>query len=100
MTYAVIHHFAGGTLAQYEATLAAVHPAGGLPPGQVYHAAGPSDGGWTIVALHDSRSSWESFRDGTLLPALGAGVDGGFSTPPQETTFEVASETTTTTAQA
>jgi hypothetical protein len=98
MTYAVIHHFAGGTQAQYEASLAAVHPADGLPAGQLYHAAGPSDGGWTIVALHDSRSSWESFRDGTLLPTLGAGVDGGFTTPPQEITFEVATETTAASA--
>ena len=44
MAYAVIHHFPGGTRAQYEAVLAAVHPAGGLPVGQTYHAAGPSAG--------------------------------------------------------
>ncbi len=99
MAYAVIHHFAGGTQAQYEAVLAAVHPAGGLPDGQLYHAAGPSEGGWTIVALHDSRSSWERFRDGTLLPTLGQGVEGGFTTPPQETAFDVVSETTASSAQ-
>ena len=100
MAYAVVHHFPGGTQAQYEGTLAAVHPTGGLPDGQVYHAAGPSEGGWTIVAIHDSRASWERFRDGTLLPALGAGVEGGFTTPPQETCFEVVSETTASSAQA
>ena len=93
MSYAVIHHFAGGTQAQYETVLAVVHPADGLPAGQLYHAAGPSDDGWTVVALHDSRSSWENFRDGTLLPALAAGIEGGFTVPPQETTFEVATET-------
>ena len=30
--------------------------------GQIFHAAGPS-GGWTIVAVHDSQASWETFRD-------------------------------------
>ena len=45
------------TKAQYEASLAAVHPGDGLPAGQLYHAAGPSAGGWTIVALHDSAST-------------------------------------------
>ena len=87
--YAVVHHFAGGTKAQYEASLAAVHPGGGLPKGQIYHAAGPSDGGWTIVALHDSKASWEAFRDDILMPALSKGVPGGFAGPPQEIAFEV-----------
>jgi hypothetical protein len=100
MTYAIIHHFPGGTQAQYEAVLAAVHPGGVLPDGQTYHAAGPSEGGWTILATHDSRESWERFRDGTLLPTLGAGVEGGFTTPPQETGFEVANETTASSSPA
>ena len=100
MTYALIHHFAGGTQAQYEATVAAVHPEGGLPEGQLYHVAGPSAGGWTIFAVHDSQASWERFRDGTLLPTLGAGVEGGFTTPPEETAFEIVAETTAAPAQA
>ena len=84
----------GGTQAQYEASLAAVHPEGGLPEGQVHHMAGPSDDGWTIVAVHDSRESWERFRDETLMPALSAGIHGGFDGPPEETSFDVASEVT------
>ena len=90
MAYGVIHRFAGGTEDQYRASLAAVHPGdGSLPAGQLFHAAGPSDGEWVIVAVHESKESWVSFRDGTLLPRLQAGVDGGFQTPPQETTFDV-----------
>ena len=88
----MIHRFRGGTQAQYEASLAAVHPEGGLPKGQVHHMAGPSDDGWTVVAVHDSRESWERFRDGTLMPAMSAGIDGGFDVPPEETTFDVAIE--------
>jgi hypothetical protein len=100
MTYAVIHHFPGGTRAQYDAVIAAVHPAGGLPDGQTYHVAGPSEGGWTIFAAHESREDWERFRDGTLLPTMSAGIEGGFTTPPQETAFEVAAETTASSAKA
>ena len=90
MAYGIVHHFPGGTREQYEASLAAVHPGPGqLPEGQIFHAAGPSAGGWTIVAVHDSQASWERFRDETLLPKLQAGVPGGFQTPPEETTIDV-----------
>ncbi|MDQ6804772.1 MAG: hypothetical protein M3065_07350 [Actinomycetota bacterium] len=90
MAYGVVHHFAGGTQEQYEASVAAVHPSdGSLPPGQVLHLAGPSGDGWLIVAIHDSKQSWEQFRDGMLMPRMQAGIDGGFAAPPQETSFEV-----------
>lgn len=89
MGFAVVHFFPGGTQEQYERTLKAVHPNGGLPEGQTYHAAGPADGGWTVVAVHDSKESWERFRNTVLIPRLQQGIDGGFATPPQERTFEV-----------
>jgi hypothetical protein len=91
MAYGVVHKFAGGTKAQYEASVAAVHPAGGgLPEGQLSHLAGPSSDGWVIVAVHDSKAGWEQFRDGTLMPAMQAGIPGGFTSPPEETGFEIA----------
>lgn len=90
MAYGIVHYFAGGTKEQYEASLAALHPSRReLPQGQIYHAAGPSAGGWTIVAIHESKESWEQFRDNVLMPRLQEGVPGGFSGPPQETAFEV-----------
>jgi hypothetical protein len=95
MAYGVVHQFAGGTQQQYEASIAAVHPGPGrLPDGQVFHAAGPSDGGWTVVAIHDSRESWEKFRDEILMPKMQQGIEGGFTAPPQETTFEVHNQAT------
>ena len=91
MAYGVVHFFPGGTKEQYEASINAVHPdRTTLPAGQIYHAAGPSQGGWTIVAIHDSKASWEAFRDSILMPRLQQGVQGGFATPPQEQAFEVA----------
>jgi hypothetical protein len=93
MAYGIVHQFKGGTKEQYEASIAAVHPAdGGLPAGQVFHAAGPSADGWTIVAIHDSRESWESFRASILMPRMQEGIEGGFTEPPQETGFEVVNE--------
>lgn len=89
MAYGVVHQFPGGTKEQYEASIAAVHPPGGLPDGQIYHAAGPSADGWTIVAIHDSQESWESFRDNILMPRMQQGIDGGFGESPAETTFPV-----------
>lgn len=95
MAYGVVHHFPGGSREQYEASIAAVHPAdGGLPEGQTFHAAGPTDDGWVIIAVHESQESWERFRDETLLPTMGAGNDGGFPTPPQETGFPVHNQQT------
>lgn len=93
MAYGIVHRFAGGTEDQYRASLAAVHPSdGSLPEGQVFHVAGPSDEGWVIVAIHESKESWERFRDGILMPRFQAGVEGGFEVPPQETAFEVRNE--------
>ena len=90
MAYGVVHKFAGGTAEQYEASIRAVHPSReSLPKGQTFHAAGPSEGGWTIVAVHESQESWERFRDEILMPKMQAGIEGGFTAPPEETTFDV-----------
>jgi hypothetical protein len=90
MAYGVVHRFPGGTSAQYDASLEKVHPNGGadLPEGQTLHIGGRTDDGWIVIALHESRESWERFRDETLSPGLRE-VEGGFAGPPEETTFEV-----------
>jgi hypothetical protein len=51
MAYGVAHFFPGGTKEQYDSSIAAIHPSdGSLPDGQIFHAAGASEDGWTIVA--------------------------------------------------
>jgi|GEM_PF-139565 len=90
MAHAVIHHFPGGTKEQYEASVGAVHPGPGtLPKGQLYHFAGPTADGWVVVAVHDSKASWEKFRDEILRPAMQKGIAGGFAGPPHETEFAI-----------
>ena len=96
MAYALVYHYPGGTKEQYEAAVAAVDPVHAadpskhrLPEGQIFHAAGPSSGGWTIIAVHDSQESWDRFNNDILMPRIQQGIAGGFTTPPQETAFDV-----------
>lgn len=89
MSYAIVNEFEGGTRAQYDATVKVVHPPEGLPPGQTHHYAGPSPTGWVVVAVWDSKETWDKFRDEVLLPGLGSLGDSGFGGPPKETEFEV-----------
>jgi hypothetical protein len=41
------------------------------------------------MAVHDSRESWEKFRDTVLLPRMGEGIAGGLPAPPESIEFEV-----------
>ncbi len=88
MAYVITHFFEGGTAEQYEVVVGAAHPAGALPAGQTYHVAGPTEGGWLVVAVWNSKDAYERFLNETLMPTL-AGVSGGFSGPPQERTAEI-----------
>jgi hypothetical protein len=88
-TFGIVHRFPGGTKDQYDAGIARIHPEGGLPEGQTYHAAGATDDGWIVVALWDSRGTYERFRDETLIPELTALGDAGLPMPPQSTEFDV-----------
>lgn len=90
MSFGIIHRFAGGTQEQYVNTLKVVHPDGGkrLPEGQTIHIAGTTDDGFIIVAVHDSKASWERFRDTILGPGM-AKVENGLPGPPVELEFEV-----------
>ena len=64
MAYLLTHFWPGGTEEQYRATLAVVHPPNGLPDGQIYHAAGPTEGGFLIAAVWDSKQSSDRFVSG------------------------------------
>jgi hypothetical protein len=90
VAFGIVHYFPNGTKQNYDASIAAVHPGPGmLPEGQIFHAAGPSAGGWTIMAVHESKESWERFRDSILHPKMQAGIEGGFPAPPVETEIDI-----------
>jgi hypothetical protein len=87
MAYLMCHFWPGGTEEQYRTNLAAVHPAEGLPAGQLHHAAGPTDGGFLISALWDSKESADRFLGEVLIPSMP--VAGGFEGRPEERVAEV-----------
>ncbi|MGO8873377.1 MAG: hypothetical protein ACLQPH_18625 [Acidimicrobiales bacterium] len=88
MAYLVTHFFEGGTKEQYQVVVDAAHPGGALPAGQTYHAAGPTEGGWLVVSVWDSKDECDRFVHETLMPTL-TSVPGGLSGPPQERAAEV-----------
>jgi hypothetical protein len=87
MAYLLTHFWPGGTEDQYRATLAAIHPSDGLPDGQLSHAAGPTDGGYLVAVLWDSKESSDRFLSETLVPSMP--VEGGFEGQPEERGAEV-----------
>jgi hypothetical protein len=87
MAYLLTHFWPGATEDQYRATLDAVHPAGGLPAGQLHHAGGPTDGGILIAVLWDSKESADRFVSEVLMAAMP--IEGGFSGRPDERVAEV-----------
>jgi hypothetical protein len=90
MAHVITHFFPGGTAEQYEAVVQTAHPAGALPPGQSFHVAGPTEGGWLVVAVWDSKATSDRFVHEVLVPTL-ASVPNGFAGPPVERSAEVAS---------
>jgi hypothetical protein len=82
MAYLMTHFWPGATEDQYWATVGAVHPPGGLPEGQLYHAAGPTEGGILILAVWNSKESADRFMSETLMPAMP--VEGGVDGQPEE----------------
>ena len=89
MKYGITHFFPGGTKAQYEAIMTAMNgKLGVIPNGQLFHAAGPTAGGWQIVAVQESKESWDQFMKDIFVPLVTKGIPGGFTSPPTESVFD------------
>jgi hypothetical protein len=86
MAYFITHFWPGATEEQYREEIAAVHPEGGLPKGQIYHAAGNTDGGVLIVAVWDSKESCDQFVADVLMPNVDKA--GGLEGKPEERAAE------------
>ena len=67
--------------------IAAAHPPNGLPAGQIYHAAGPTAGGYLIAAVWDSKESADRFVSDVLMASMP--VAGGFEGRPEERVAEI-----------
>jgi hypothetical protein len=66
----VIAEAPGVTAEQDQAIVEALNLESDPPLGARMRLAGPSDSGWRVVSLWDSRESFEAFRNQRLAPAL------------------------------
>lgn len=87
MAYLMTHFWPGGTEAQYRAMIGVVHPADGLPDGQIHHAAGETEGGYLISVVWDSKDKADRFVSDVLMASLP--VQGGFEGHPEERVAEI-----------
>jgi hypothetical protein len=67
------------TRERYDGVIEASGLADRLPPGQIFHAAGPMEGGWRVFDLWESRDHFDRFAQDTLAPLMG-----GQAPEPQE----------------
>jgi hypothetical protein len=87
MSYLITHFFEGGTQEQYDAIVAEAHPVdGSLPAGQLHHFAGPTDGGFLVVALWETKEQNDEFQQ-KLFPIIRALENP--PPPPEERTAQV-----------
>ena len=87
MAYLLTHFWPGGTEAEYRATVAAATDAAGGTLPESFHAAGPTDGGFLIAAVYESKEVSDRFVQETLMPLMP--IDGGLVGPPQERGAEI-----------
>jgi hypothetical protein len=72
MSVLVISKAPGVTAEQDTAIVKALNLEGDPPPGARARFAGPTDDGWQIISLWDSRESFDTFVRDRLTPALQA----------------------------
>ena len=70
MSVLVIAEVPGGTAEQDKAIVEALNLEGDPPAGARARLAGPTETGWRIISLWDSRESFDAFFRDRLTPAL------------------------------
>lgn len=87
MAYLLTHFWPGGTEEQYHATLAAVTEAAGGRRPELLHAAGPTEGGFLIAAVYESKETADAFVRDAVMSSMP--IEGGLVGPPQERSAEI-----------
>ena len=88
MSFARIVFYPGGTQEQYEAIVAELGQAHASAPGRTLLAAGPTDGGWEMMMVWDSKEAFFAWATQHLGPAHERAGASGWQSPPQFTDFE------------
>ena len=70
MPVLVVSENPGGTPEQDKAILEAANVATDPPSGALMRLAGPTDGGWRVLSLWESREAFDAFLRDRLTPVL------------------------------
>jgi heme-degrading monooxygenase HmoA len=73
MAVCLVIDVSGGTVEQYDAVKQKLEESGGmLGEGQTFHAAGPTDDGFAVIDIWNSRDDFDRFMQGRLGEAIQA----------------------------
>ncbi len=89
MSFARIAVFPGGTREQYEYLAELMGEGVADQPERRLIAAGPSEEGWTIIQVWDSREPLERFIEDHLRPAMERAGERGYPLPPKITDIDL-----------
>jgi hypothetical protein len=62
----------GVTQEQFDTAHDQINPDRSPPPGMLFHASGPIDGGWGIIDFWESRADFDAFLEGRIQPGIAA----------------------------
>jgi hypothetical protein len=79
--------FSGLTQEQFDAAHDHINPDRSAPPGLIFHASGPIDGGWGIIDFWESRDAFDAFQDQIQAGMAASGVE--LQAPPDVKEFPV-----------
>src|SRR5436190_20606302 len=60
----------GVTKEQFDAAHAHINPDRSSPPGMLFHASGPIDGGWGVIDFYESRADFDAFLESNIQPGI------------------------------
>src|SRR4051812_47146961 len=70
MAIGIVIEIPGGTRAQYDQVMEKLQLGDSLPPGGLYHVAGPMEGGWRVVDVWESQEAFDAFLHSKLGRAI------------------------------
>ena len=73
MRYGFRMEFPGVSQEQYDAMHARFAPLAAQAPGFIAHVAGPTQGGWYMIEVWESKADHQRFMNETVLPNMPSG---------------------------
>jgi hypothetical protein len=87
MPVGIRNNLPGVTQEQFDAINKQVDLASDPPPGLIFHASGPIEGGWGVIAFWESREAFDAFVPRIQRSVEAAGIE--LQGPPDITEFPV-----------